>query len=152
MVKKQMKQMKISTEGIALIKEFEGCRLQSYQCSAGVWTVGYGHTGKEVKKGMVISQQQADEWLIVDCNRVLQMLRDTIRVPIRQNQLDALVSLGFNIGTEALRKSTLMSLVNRNPDDLNIPEQFERWVYAGGKVVNGLVRRRKAEAKLYASR
>ena len=147
-----MKQMKISTEGIALIKGFEGCRLQSYQCSAGVWTVGYGHTGKEVKKGMVISQQQADEWLIVDCNRVLQMLRDTIRVPIRQNQLDALVSLGFNIGTEALRKSTLMSLVNRNPDDLNIPEQFERWVYAGGKVVNGLVRRRKAEGRLYAGR
>ncbi|MGL5730853.1 MAG: lysozyme, partial [Bacteroidales bacterium] len=72
-----MKQMKISTEGIALIKEFEGCRLQSYQCSAGVWTVGYGHTGREVKKGMVICQQQADEWLIVDCNRVLQMLRDT---------------------------------------------------------------------------
>ena len=101
---------------------------------------------------MTITQQQADDWLIVDCNRVLQMLRDTLRVPIRQNQLDALVSLGFNIGTEALRKSTLMSLVNRNPDDMNIPEQFDRWVYAGGKVVNGLVRRRKAEGRLYASR
>ena len=141
--------MKISNKGIALIKEFEGCRLQSYRCSAGVWTIGYGHTGKDIKEGMTITQQQADDWLMVDCNRVLQMLRDTLRVPIRQNQLDALVSLGFNIGTEALHKSTLMSLVNRNPDDLNIPEQFDRWVYAGGKVVNGLVRRRKAEAKLY---
>ena len=147
-----MEQMKISNKGIALIREFEGCRLQSYRCSAGVWTIGYGHTGKDIKEGMTITQQEADDWLIVDCNRVLQMLRDTLRVPIRQNQLDALVSLGFNIGTEALRKSTLMSLVNRNPDDLNIPEQFDRWVYASGKVVNGLVRRRKAEGRLYASR
>ena len=144
--------MKISNKGIALIKEFEGCRLQSYRCSAGIWTIGYGHTGKDIKEGMTITQQQADDWLMVDCNCVLQMLRDTLRVPIRQNQLDALVSLGFNIGTEALRKSTLMSLVNRNPDDMNIPEQFDRWVYAGGKVVNGLVRRRKAEGRLYASR
>ena len=144
--------MKISNNGIALIREFEGCRLQSYRCSAGVWTIGYGHTGKDIKECMTITQQEADDWLIVDCNRVLQMLRDTLRVPIRQNQLDAFVSLGFNIGTEALRKSTLMSLVNRNPDDLNIPEQFDRWVYAGGKVVNGLVRRRKAEGRLYASR
>ncbi len=147
-----MEQMKISNKGIALIKEFEGCRLQSYRCSAGVWTIGYGHTGKDIKEGMTITQQEADDWLVVDCNRVLQMLRDTLRVPIRQNQLDALVSLGFNIGTEALRKSTLMSLVNRNPDDMNIPEQFDRWVYAGGKVVNGLVRRRKAEGRLYAGR
>ena len=147
-----MEQMKISNKGIALIREFEGCRLQSYRCSAGVWTIGYGHTGKDIKEGMTITQQQADDWLIVDCNRVLQILRDTLRVPIRQNQLDALVSLGFNIGTEALRKSTLMSLLNRNPDDMNIPEQFDRWVYAGGKVVNGLVRRRKAEGKLYAGR
>ena len=147
-----MEQMKISNKGIALIREFEGCRLQSYRCSAGVWTIGYGHTGKDIKEGMTITQQEADDWLMVDCNRVLQMLRDTLRVPIRQNQLDALVSLGFNIGTEALRKSTLMSLVNRNPDDLNIPEQFDRWVYASGKVVNGLVRRRKAEGRLYASR
>ena len=147
-----MEQMKISNKGIALIKEFEGCRLQSYRCSAGVWTIGYGHTGKDIKEGMTITQQEADDWLIVDCNRVLQMLRDTLRVPIRQNQLDALVSLGFNIGTEALRKSTLMSLVNRNPDDMNIPEQFDRWVYAGGKVMNGLVRRRKAEGRLYAGR
>ena len=144
--------MKISNKGITLIKEFEGCRLQSYSCSAGVWTIGYGHTGKDIKEDMTITQQQADDWLMVDCNHVLQMLRDTLRVPIRQNQLDALVSLGFNIGTEALRKSTLMSLVNRNPDDMNIPEQFDRWVYAGGKVVNGLVRLRKAEGKLYAGR
>ena len=144
--------MKISNKGIALIKEFEGCRLQSYRCSAGVWTIGYGHTGKDIKEGMTITQQEADDWLMVDCNRVLQMLRDTLRVPIRQNQLDALVSLGFNIGTEAFRKSTLMSLVNRNPDDMNIPEQFDRWVYAGGKVMNGLVRRRKAEGRLYAGR
>ncbi|MGL5636908.1 MAG: lysozyme, partial [Bacteroidales bacterium] len=110
-------EMKISKDGIALIKKFEGCRLEAYRCSAGVWTIGYGHTGKEVKPGVVISQQQAEEWLLVDCNRVLMMLRKALRVPLKQNQLDALVSLGFNIGAEALRKSTLMILVNRDPNE-----------------------------------
>ncbi|MGL5772658.1 MAG: lysozyme [Bacteroidales bacterium] len=145
-------EMKISKDGIALIKKFEGCRLEAYRCSAGVWTIGYGHTGKEVKPGVVISQQQAEEWLLVDCNRVLMMLRKALRVPLKQNQLDALVSLGFNIGAEALRKSTLMILVNRDPNERGIPDQFDRWVYADGKMVNGLVRRRKAERELYAKR
>lgn len=145
-------EMKVSKDGLALIKQFEGCRLEAYTCSAGVWTIGYGHTGKEVKPGLVISQKQAEELLLVDCNRVLQMLRKALRVPLKQNQLDALVSLGFNIGAEALRKSTLMILVNRDPNERGIPDQFDRWVYAGGKMVNGLVRRRKAERELYAER
>ncbi|MGL5690828.1 MAG: lysozyme [Bacteroidales bacterium] len=143
--------MKISDKGLSLIKEFEGCRLEAYKCSAGVWTVGYGHTGSEVKAGLKITQRQAEEWLLKDCNRVLEMLRKTLRVPLRQNQVDALVSLGFNIGTDALRRSTLMILVNRDPDERGIPDEFDRWVYAGGKMVTGLVRRRKAERMLYVS-
>lgn len=141
--------MKISNTGLSLIKEFEGCCLEAYRCSAGVWTVGYGHTGSEVSAGLKISQAQADEWLLVDCSRVLEMLRKEVRVSLSQNQLDALVSLGFNIGTDALRRSTLMILINRDPDARGIPDEFDRWVYAGGKMLRGLVRRRKAERMLY---
>ena len=141
--------MKISEKGLELIRTFEGCRLTAYQCSAGRWTIGYGHTGKSVTQGLQITQARATDLLLLDVNQVLKMLRAEIRVPVRQCQLDALVSLGFNIGTDALRKSTLLRLVNQNPDDPAIATQFECWVYVKGLVSAGLVRRRKAEAKLY---
>ena len=144
--------MKVSEKGLELIRSFEGCRLTAYKCQAGRWTIGYGHTGKEVVEGLQITQTRATDFLLLDVNQVLKMLRTELRVPVRQCQLDALVSLGFNIGVDALRKSTLMRLVNRNPDDLNIQGEFNRWVYVKGVVSNGLVRRRAAEAKLYASR
>ena len=144
--------MKVSEKGLELIRSFEGCRLTAYKCQAGRWTIGYGHTGKEVVEGLQITQARATDFLLLDVNQVLKMLRTELRVPVRQCQLDALVSLGFNIGVDALRKSTLMRLVNRNPDDLNIQGEFNRWVYVKGVVSNGLVRRRAAEAKLYASR
>ena len=141
--------MKVSEKGLELIRSFEGCRLTAYQCSAGRWTIGYGHTGKDVVAGLQITQARATDLLLLDVNQVLKVLRTEIRVPVRQCQLDALVSLGFNIGTDALRKSTLLRLVNRNPDDLNIQGEFERWVYVKGVVSAGLERRRKAEAKVY---
>lgn len=141
--------MRISESGIKLIKEFEGCRLKAYSCQAGKWTIGYGHTGKWVIEGLTITQKQAEEWLIVDCNQVIKLLRSEYIGPLRQCQLDALVSLGFNIGTEALRTSTLMKKLKKNPDDPSIMEEFGRWVYVKGAVSNGLVRRRKAEAKVY---
>ena len=144
--------MKVSEKGLELIRSFEGCRLTAYKCQAGRWTIGYGHTGKEVVEGLQITQTRATDFLLLDVNQVLKMLRTELRVPVRQCQLDALVSLGFNIGVDALRRSTLMRLVNRNPDDLNIQGEFNRWVNVKGVVSNGLVRRRAAEAKLYASR
>ena len=144
--------MKVSEKGLELIRSFEGCRLTAYKCQAGRWTIGYGHTGKEVVEGLQITQARATDFLLLDVNQVLKMLRTELRVPVRQCQLDALVSLGFNIGVDALRRSTLMRLVNRNPDDLNIQGEFNRWVNVKGVVSNGLVRRRAAEAKLYASR
>lgn len=142
--------MRISERGIRLIKEFEGCRLTAYSCQAGKWTIGYGHTGRWVIKDLTITQQQAEEWLIVDCNQVIKLLRSEYIGPLRQCQVDALVSLGFNIGTEALRKSTLMKKLRKNPDDPSIIDEFGRWVYVKGVVSQGLVRRRKAEAKMYA--
>ncbi|MGL5787523.1 MAG: lysozyme [Bacteroidales bacterium] len=144
--------MKISEKGIQLIKEFEGCRLTAYKCQAGRWTIGYGHTGRWVIEGLSITQKQAEEWLIVDCNQVIKLLRAEYIGPLRQCQLDALISLGFNIGVEALRSSTLMRKLKRNTNDPTIVEEFNRWVYVKGVVSNGLVRRRAAEAKLYASR
>ncbi|MGL5318584.1 MAG: lysozyme [Bacteroidales bacterium] len=143
--------MKVSEQGLELIRTFEGCRLSAYQCSAGRWTIGYGHTGEDVVEGLQISQARATDLLMWDVNQVLKLLRAEIRVPLRQCQLDALVSLGYNIGVNALRKSTLLRLVNRNPEDLNIHGEFERWIHSSGEVVPGLVRRRKAEAKLYFS-
>lgn len=144
--------MKISDKGLELIQTFEGCRLTAYRCSAGRWTIGYGHTGIEVVEGLRITQARATELLLLDANEVLTMLRSEIRQPVRQCQLDALVSLGFNIGVNALRKSTLLRLVNLNPDNPDIEKEFMRWVYVKGTVSAGLERRRKAEAKLYAGK
>ena len=144
--------MKVSEKGLELIRSFEGCRLTAYQCSSGRWTIGYGHTGKDVVAGLQITQARATDLLLLDVNQVLKVLRTEVCVPLRQCQLDALVSLGFNIGTDALRKSTLLRLVNRNPDDLNIQGEFERWVHVKGVVSAGLVRRRKAEVEVYFGR
>lgn len=140
--------LKISDNGIKLIKNFEGCRLQAYKCPAGVWTIGYGHTGQEVKENMKITQEQAEKYLktdlIVHCNNVLK----SVTVPLTQNQFDALVSFEYNVGYYALRGSTLLKLLNQK-NYKGASEQFKRWVYAGKKVLPGLVKRRNAEKELF---
>ena len=140
--------MEISQKGIDLIKSFEGCRLTSYKCPAGVLTVGYGHTGSDVHAGMTISQNEADRLLkmdlIVHCNNVSGL----VKVPLNQNQFDALVSFEYNVGYGALAGSTLLRLLNAR-DYKGAGGQFGRWVYGGGKILPGLVRRRKAETLLF---
>jgi lysozyme len=140
--------LKISDNGIKLIKNFEGCRLQAYKCPAGVWTIGYGHTGQEVKENMKITQEQAEKYLktdlIVHCNNVLK----SVTVPLTQNQFDALVSFEYNVGYYALRGSTLLKLLNQKKYK-GASEQFERWVYTDKKVLPGLVKRRNAEKELF---
>lgn len=140
--------MNISEKGISLIKNFEGCRLEGYKCPAGVPTIGYGHTGSEVHVGMKITQSEADRLLkndlIVHCNNVSKL----VNVPLNQNQFDALVSLEYNIGYGAFLKSTLLKLLNQKKYN-EAAEQFLRWKYAGGKVLAGLERRRKAEKELF---
>ncbi len=142
--------MNISEKGINLIKEFEGCKLESYKCSAGVWTIGYGHTGAEVHEGMKITQEQAEQYLKTDltihCNNVEKL----VNVPLNQNQFDALVSLEYNIGYNAFKSSTLLKLLNQKKYK-EAAEQFTRWKYAGGKVLAGLVRRREKEKALFLS-
>ena len=140
--------MNISQTGIDLIKQFEGCKLEAYQCSAGVWTIGYGHTGSDVTKGRKITQNDAESLLkqdlIVHCNNVLKL----VKVKLNQNQFDALVSFEYNVGYGNLSSSTLLKLLNKG-DYTGAAGQFEKWVYAGGKVLAGLQKRRKAEKELF---
>ncbi len=142
--------MKITKEGINLIKKFEGLRLEAYLCPAGVWTIGYGHT-KGVKKGQVITQLEADNLLKEDLSSFEKGVTSLIKSNINQNQFDSLVSFAFNLGLANLKSSTLLKKVNSNPNDRTIVDEFIKWIYAGGKPLEGLKRRRQAEAYLYFS-
>lgn len=131
------------------VKSFEGLELTAYQCSAGVWTIGYGHT-KGVKSGDEISSYEAEQLLIEDLTAISDDLNRLVDVPVSQGQYVALLSLAFNVGATALKKSTLLSKLNRR-DYEGAAEEFDKWVYAGGKVVEGLQRRRAAERALFES-
>lgn len=139
--------MKTGIQGIKLIKKFEGCKLTAYKCPAGIWTIGYGHT-RNVHKGEVITQQQADELLKQDL-LVYEAGINVMRLNINQNQFDSLVSFAFNLGLGALQKSTLLKRIKVNPNDPKIKDEFLRWSYAGGKQLKGLLLRRQAECDLY---
>ena len=139
--------MKISQVGIDLIKNFEGCELESYLCSAGVLTIGYGTT-KNVVDGMKITQHQAEELLAKDLEEFEGYVEDLIDVPLEQNQFDALVAWTYNLGPTNLKTSTLRKVLNKGAYD-DVAEQINRWNKANGKVLKGLVRRRNAEAELF---
>ena len=139
--------MKISQEGIALIKKFEGCELEAYKCAAGVWTIGYGST-KGVKEGDTISEEDADNLLLEEMHEYEGYINDMVTVDLKQNEFDALVSWVFNLGPSNLSSSTLLSRLNNKVWD-DVPNQIKRWNKAGGQVKQGLVRRREAEALLF---
>ena len=141
--------MKISPKGIALIKEFEGLRLKAYKCPGGVWTIGYGHTAG-VKPGMVITEEQAEQFLKEDL-LIFEKAVNNQNLSINQNQFDALVSFTYNVGTGNFSSSTLLRKIRVNPQDNSIMDEFLRWVYSKGRVLPGLQRRRLAEMKLYFS-
>ena len=147
--------MKLTEKGINLIKEFEGLRLTAYRDSVGVWTIGYGNTfyedGSTVKQGDKITQDRADRLFRSIVNKFADQVRTALTNPdrISDAQFSAMVSLAYNIGIGAFKGSTLLRKVNANPCDPTIPDEFLRWNKAGGKVLAGLTRRRKAEADLY---
>ncbi|MNR27868.1 Lysozyme RrrD [compost metagenome] len=141
--------MKTSQRGIDLIKRFEGFELEAYQDSVGVWTIGYGHT-IGVKPGDRITQAQADLTLMRDLTIYETGVSNMVLKPITQGQFDALVSFAFNLGIGALGKSTLLQKLNAG-DPVGAVMEFQRWVYAGGKKLNGLVKRREAERDLFVS-
>ncbi len=140
--------MNISDKGLSLIKEFEGLRLKAYYCPAHILTIGYGHTGSDVKPGQVINPERADELLRKDVARFEDGVRN-IAGPMTQGQFDALVSFAFNLGLGNLMSSTLLKK-HKSGDYKGAAEQFGKWVNAGGRRLEGLVKRRAAEAALYA--
>jgi lysozyme len=139
--------MKTSPEGIALIKRFEGCRLEAYLCPANVWTIGYGHTGADVVKGLKVSQETADILLRRDLLK-FEAAVERAAGPAYQNQFDAMVSLCYNIGPTAFAKSSVARL-HKNGQYANAAQAFLLWNKGGGKVLPGLVKRRNAERNLY---
>lgn len=139
--------MQMGENGLRLLKEFEGLRLEAYRCPAGVLTIGYGHT-KGVYEDMTINQDEADSLLREDLDIFEDAVADLVNVPLNQNQFDALVSFTYNLGQGALRKSTLLRILNEG-DYEGAAEQLLRWNKAGGVVLKGLVRRREAERKLF---
>ena len=139
--------MKISQEGLALIKKFEGCELDAYKCAAGVWTIGYGST-KNVKEGDTMKQEDADNLLLHEMEEYEGYVNDLVEVDLKQNQFDALVSWVFNLGPANLKASTLLKVLNAK-DYEGVPAQIKRWNKAGGKVLQGLIRRREAESLLF---
>lgn len=139
--------MQLSEEGYKLIKHYEGLRLKSYLCAAGVLTIGYGHTGK-VKKNEVITIEQADILLRQDVRESEAVVNSVVKVPMTQGQFDALTSFVFNLGSGAFKASSLLKKLNRGDYDGAVKE-FSRWVFAGNKKLPGLVKRREAEQGLF---
>jgi lysozyme len=142
----------ISKTGIDLISSFEGIRLNAYDDGVGVWTIGIGTTtypnGVKVKKGDKCTLDQAKEYFAHDLKRFESSVNKLVKVPLSQNQFDALVSLTYNIGSGNFASSTLLKKLNAK-DYQGAADQFPRWNKAKGKVLNGLVRRREAERALF---
>lgn len=127
-----------------LIRKWEGCKLVAYQDTGGVWTIGYGHT-KTAKPGMMISEEAAEELLRGDLEWVQDVLNSSVQVPINQAQYDVLASFVYNIGGTQFRNSTLLRKLNAY-DYVGVTEEFLRWKYDNGRVIQGLLNRREDEA------
>ena len=148
--------MVFTPKALALLKQLEGCRLAAYQDQAGVWTIGYGHTGRDVSQGTMWTQDFADMMLDVDVQAVVSGVTAIVHpfAPLTDNQFSALVIFAFNVGIAALMGSTLLRHVNGGLDSF-VPDDFMQWIHIhkGGQVVvdPGLQKRRAAEAALWNS-
>lgn len=146
-----------ASEGIkTFIREKEGLRLTAYRCPSGVWTIGYGHTGKDVTPGKRISNAEAERLFEADLARFEGELGAVVgHLGLRQGQYDALLSFAYNVGMRSFLASTLWRKVQGNADDASIPAEFSRWVFGtqrGRKVkLPGLIKRRAEEARWYAT-
>lgn len=144
-----MQEFRYSERGLALTKSFEGLRLEAYQDCAGVWTVGYGHTGAAIVEGMTVNDAEAEALLVADLEDAVACVNRKVTVAISQSQFDAMVDFCFNAGRGNFQQSTLLRKVNAR-DFAGAVVQFGLWVHAGGEVVAGLVRRRRAEAEMFS--
>jgi lysozyme len=151
-----MRIKEIGAKGLNLIKLFEGFRAKPYICSGGANTIGYGATyypnGVRVTmQDKAITEAQASTMLMNMLGIYEKAVDSFTRDDINQNQFDALVAFAYNVGTNALKNSTLLKKVNKNPQDVKIRNEFLKWNKASGKVLKGLTNRRVAEANLYES-
>lgn len=138
----------INAAGLALVREYEGLRLEAYQDSSGIWTIGYGHT-QGVRAGDSISASQAEQLLETDLLEAERAVAAHIKVLLTDNQFSALVSFVFNEGEGAFVKSTLLKKLNQSGYAL-VPACLKSWIFDNGRVVPGLVKRRAAEAVLWS--
>ena len=151
-----MNNLKTGEAGVALIKEFESCRLKAYQDGGGVWTCGWGSTGPDVTESAEWTQEYADARLVRDLLIAEKAVNQLVTVPLTQNEFDALVSFVFNVGSdiaadtkaEGLGDSTLLKLLN-GYDYNGAAKEFVKWNKDNGHVVSGLTRRRNAEKALF---
>lgn len=144
--------MRINENGIKLIKKFEGINLNAYPDPAtggAPWTIGYGHTGPEVEKGMIIDENKALELLYEDLDKFEIGVTHLVQVPLTSNQFSALVSFSYNLGLNNLENSTLLKKLNCK-DYEGAAQEFKKWVNANGKKLSGLIKRRAAEEELFS--
>lgn len=145
--------MKVTADGLALIKRFEGFRAEAYRDPVGVWTIGYGHTSMagapDVKAGLRVTREEAGDILARDVALFADGVRRHVKVPLGDKQFSALVSFAYNVGLANFARSSVLKAVNAGDFDA-VPRRLALWVKAGGKVLPGLVKRRAAEAALFA--
>ena len=150
--------MQISQEGVTLIKHYEGCpkdadgNAVAYRCPANKPTIGYGSLklkdGTPVEDNMTITMEEAEELLAHELKEYEGYIHDLVKVELNQNQFDALVSWVFNLGPTNLKNSTMLKVLNNGEYD-KVPSEMKRWNKAGGKTLQGLIRRREAESLLF---
>jgi len=148
--------MKLNNEGYKLITKHEGLVLKPYLCPAKVATIGYGNTYYEDGKKVTlldqpITKERAFEMFKEIADRFAKAVSQSVTSDINQNQFNALVSFAYNVGIANFKKSTLLKLVNANPNDPNIKNEFMKWKKANGVVLNGLIKRRNDESNYYFS-
>ena len=144
--------MRMTEEGLALIKRFEGYRGKAYRDATGIWTIGYGHTSMAgapaVAGGLEITREQASEILARDVATFTRDVKASLRVELSDRQFSALVSFAYNVGTGNFRGSSVLKAVNAGDLDA-VPRRLQLWTKAGGRVLPGLVKRRAAEAQMF---
>jgi lysozyme len=143
------------TNALNFIKKAEGgLYLKSYQDSGGVWTVGWGSTydfdkQRKVQQGDIITEAQAQKWLDMETSQNAMDIKALVKVPLTNNQLNALISFVYNVGINGFKASSMLRLLNSGADKNTVAAQFDRWVYDNGVKVKGLINRRNAEKKLF---
>jgi len=145
--------MTLTEEIKQFLKSKEGLRLKAYICPAGKWTIGYGNTfyeyGSKVKKGDTISKNRAEELFENILYQFSKEVKSLLKTELNDNQFSALVSFSYNVGIGNFSKSTLLKLVNINPSNPSIKNEFMKWNKSNGRILNGLTIRRQKEADIY---